>query len=36
MLINEFPDIDRYRRLAKQSNVIPVCVEILADTTEGE
>jgi anthranilate synthase component 1 len=32
MLINEFPDIDQYRRLAKQSNVIPVCVEILADT----
>lgn len=32
MLINEFPDISQYRRLAKQSNVIPVCVEILADT----
>jgi anthranilate synthase component 1 len=32
MLINEFPDIDQYRSLAKQSNVIPVCVEILADT----
>ncbi|MGD9334804.1 MAG: anthranilate synthase component I family protein [Desulfobacterales bacterium] len=32
MLINEFPDIDQYRHLAKQSNVIPVCVEILADT----
>ncbi len=33
MLINEFPDIDQFRRLAKQNNVIPVCVEILADTT---
>jgi anthranilate synthase component 1 len=32
MLIKEFPDIDQYRHLAKQSNVIPVCVEILADT----
>ena len=32
MLINEFPDIDLFRHLAKQSNVIPVCVEILADT----
>ncbi len=32
MLINEFPDIDQFRHLAKQSNVIPVCVEILADT----
>ena len=32
MLINEFPDIDQFRRLAKQNNVIPVCVEILADT----
>ncbi len=32
MLINEFPDINQFRSLAKQSNVIPVCVEILADT----
>jgi anthranilate synthase component I len=32
MLINEFPDIDQFRSLAKQSNVIPVCMEVLADT----
>lgn len=32
MLINEFPDKDQFRRLAKENNVIPVCVEILADT----
>jgi len=32
MLINEFPDIDNFRQLAKDSNVIPVCAEILADT----
>lgn len=32
MLINEFPNIDQFRRLAKDSNVIPVCAEILADT----
>ncbi|HSQ86635.1 MAG TPA: anthranilate synthase component I [Desulfobacterales bacterium] len=32
MLINEFPDIEQFRTLAKQANVIPVCVEMLADT----
>ena len=32
MLINEFPDIDQFQHMAKQNNVIPVCVEILADT----
>ena len=32
MLINEFPDIDKFRQLAKDNNVIPVCAEILADT----
>ena len=32
MLINEFPDIEHFRTLAKQANVIPVCVEMLADT----
>jgi anthranilate synthase component 1 len=32
MLINKFPDKDQFRRLAKQNNVIPVCVEMLADT----
>ena len=32
MLINEFPDKDQFRHLARENNVIPVCVEILADT----
>ena len=32
MLINEFPLIDEFRNLAKQANVIPVCMEMLADT----
>jgi len=32
MLINEFPDKEQFRRLAQQNNVIPVCVEMLADT----
>lgn len=32
MLINEFPDIEQFRLLAKEANVIPVCVEMLADT----
>ena len=32
MLINQFPDKDQFRILAGQHNVIPVCVEILADT----
>ncbi len=32
MLINKFPDKEQFRNLAKEHNVIPVCVEILADT----
>ena len=32
MLINEFPDINEFRNLAEQANVIPVCMEVLADT----
>ncbi|MBU0986006.1 MAG: chorismate-binding protein [Proteobacteria bacterium] len=32
MLINEFPDIEQFRKMAAENNVIPVCVEILADT----
>ncbi len=32
MLLQQFPDKNQFRRLAEQSNVIPVCVEILADT----
>lgn len=32
MYINKFPDKDQFRQLTKQHNVIPVCVEILADT----
>ena len=32
MLINEFPDIDQFRQMASENNVIPVCVEVLADT----
>jgi len=32
MLLQQFPDKKQFRRLAEQSNVIPVCVEILADT----
>ncbi|MFO7555042.1 MAG: anthranilate synthase component I [Desulfobacterales bacterium] len=32
MLINEFPDIDQFRHLSKDANVIPVCAEMLADT----
>ena len=32
MLIKQFPDKDQFRILARQNNVIPVCVEILADT----
>ena len=32
MLINEFPVIDEFRNLAEQANVIPVCMEMLADT----
>ena len=32
MFIKRFPDIAEFRRLAEKHNVIPVCVEILADT----
>ncbi len=32
MLISEFPNIDEFRNLAEQANVIPVCMEMLADT----
>jgi len=32
MLIRQFPDNDQFIKLAKQYNVIPVCVEMLADT----
>lgn len=32
MLIKQFPDKDQFRILARQKNVIPVCIEILADT----
>jgi len=32
MLINQFPDKDLFLQLAQQNNVIPVCVEMLADT----
>ena len=32
MLLNRFPDKKEFCRLAKENNVIPVCVEILADT----
>ncbi len=32
MFIKRFPDIEEFRRLAGKYNVIPVCLEILADT----
>ena len=32
MLIKQFPDKDKFIQLAGHNNVIPVCVEILADT----
>jgi len=32
MILNKFPDKNRFIELAQDSNVIPVCVEILADT----
>lgn len=32
MLLNRFPSKEEFCRLAKEHNVIPVCVEILADT----
>ena len=32
MLLNQFPTKEEFIQLAKKHNVIPVCVEILADT----
>jgi len=32
MFIRQFPDKAQFKKLAKKHNVIPVCVEILADT----
>ncbi|UCD33707.1 MAG: chorismate-binding protein [Desulfobacterales bacterium] len=32
MLINQFPDKSQFIQMAKESNVIPLCVEMLADT----
>jgi anthranilate synthase component I len=32
MLINQFPDKSQFLKLAGESNVVPVCVEMLADT----
>ncbi len=32
MILNKFPDRNRYMQMAEKSNVIPVCVEVLADT----
>ncbi len=32
MLLDQFPDRDRFKKLARSHNVIPVCAEILADT----
>jgi anthranilate synthase component 1 len=32
MIIKRFPDKAQFRKLAEKNNVIPVCVEILADT----
>ena len=32
MLLKKFPEKDQFCDLAKESNVIPLCVEILADT----
>lgn len=32
MIINQFPDKERFIQIAKKSNVIPVCIEMLADT----
>lgn len=32
MLLNKFPEKEQFQRLARNYNVIPVCVEILADT----
>lgn len=32
MLLNQFPDKKEFCRLAEKSNVVPLCIEILADT----
>jgi len=32
MLINQFPDKSQFLEMARESNVIPLCVEMLADT----
>jgi anthranilate synthase component 1 len=32
MLLNQFPDKNEFLSLAEKSNVVPLCVEILADT----
>jgi len=32
MLLSQFPEASEFKKLAKRFNVIPVCVEILADT----
>lgn len=32
MILQQFPSEDEFNRMAKESNVIPLCVEILADT----
>ncbi|MDF1591752.1 MAG: anthranilate synthase component I family protein [Desulfobacterales bacterium] len=32
MLLSQFPELSEFKKLAQQFNVIPVCVEILADT----
>ena len=32
MRLKQFPDQDEFCRIAEQSNVVPVCLEILADT----
>lgn len=32
MFIKKFPDINKFKKLSRTYNVIPVCIEILADT----
>ncbi len=32
MILRQFPSEDEFNRMAKEFNVIPLCVEILADT----
>ena len=32
MQLNQFPDKKKFVQMAKEYNVVPVCVEILADT----